>query len=174
MLRICPRVTVIRETMNWAFVIDTTCISVYLRRRYLPIQSSSQPGNETALASGAITSNNKTIPGSMMSIFAIAHRRHLRKHMGNQTSGHGRVFFPRYVLHHLPSKPNRPACNPYPSWVFDSEKICSRLLEITLSEPPKGCNILFFDSLFFLLVRVARKLRSLRFHPPRLCRFAVS
>ena len=35
-------------------------------------------------------------------------------------------------------------------------------------------SLLFSVSLFFLLVRVALKLRSLRFHPPRFCRLAVS
>ena len=34
-------------------------------------------------------------------------------------------------------------------------------------------SLLFSISLLFLLVRVALKLRSLRFHPPRLCRVAV-
>ena len=44
---------------------------------------------------------------------------------------------------------------------------------------PKGCGLLFsFQSLFYLLVSfctclVALKLRSLRFHFPRLCRAAV-
>ena len=44
---------------------------------------------------------------------------------------------------------------------------------------PKGCGLLFsFQSLFYLLVSfctclVALKLRSLRFHSPRLCRAAV-
>ena len=38
---------------------------------------------------------------------------------------------------------------------------------------PTGCSFLFSVSLLLLLVRVALKLRSLRFHSPRLCRIAV-
>ena len=36
-----------------------------------------------------------------------------------------------------------------------------------------GCSLLFPVSLFFLLVRVALKLRSLRHNTPRLCRSAL-
>ena len=38
---------------------------------------------------------------------------------------------------------------------------------------PTGCSFLFSVSLLLLLVRVALKLRSLRFHSPRSCRIAV-
>ena len=38
---------------------------------------------------------------------------------------------------------------------------------------PNGWRLLFSVSLFFLLVRVAPKSRSLRLNTPRLCRFAV-
>ena len=44
---------------------------------------------------------------------------------------------------------------------------------LSLHRMYRKLSLLFSVPLFFLLVRVALKLRSLRFHPPRLCRLVV-
>ena len=47
------------------------------------------------------------------------------------------------------------------------------VLGLCLSLPRMQLSLLFSVSLFSLLVRVSLKLRSLRYHPPGLCRIAV-
>ena len=50
---------------------------------------------------------------------------------------------------------------------------CLAVLGLCLRPHGMSPSLLFSSSLLFLLVRVALKLRSLRFHSPRLCRIAV-
>ena len=85
-----------------------------------------------------------------------------------------RLAEPQEALQGLCSGPPGPECRKVT--VLPVVPVLKRhppVLGLCLSLPWMQPSLLFSVSLFFLLVRVALKLRSLRIHPPRLCRFAV-